>query len=138
MKAGSYFLVATFMAVVVTLFLTASPASAWPDNTMPHFGKTTPPNTCANDHMINGQRIGAAYTFMLCKANSQANNWAAFIKRVNGPTICSVPMQAVPPSGTRTFPCSPIPAGTYTATILYTVPGDNTQYSQTDQYYLAP
>jgi len=134
MKISVYHFFPGLMAV--GLLLTADPASAWPDNTMPHYGKTQ--NNCANDHMISGTHVGASYTFTMCKANSQASIWGASIKRVGGPTVCSAPMQAVPGNGTRTFLCSSIPAGTYTATIWYTVPNDLTQYSQTDQFYLAP
>lgn len=135
MKAGNCFLVATLM--VVGLLLTVGTASAWPDSVMPHYGKGQ--TDCSQGHMINGTHIGASYTFVMCKANSQANTWGASIKKIGGPTVCSLPMQAVPAGGKKLLLCNAIPTpGTYTATIWYTVPGDGTQYSQTDQYYLRP
>ena len=134
MRKGSYFLVATLM--VVGLLLTAGTASAWPNSTMPHFGKSQ--TDCSEDHMIPGTHVGASYTFVLCKANSQANTWGASIKKIGGSTVCSLSMQAVPADGKKLLPCSGIPTGTYTATIWYTVPGDSTEYTQTDQFYFAP
>ena len=134
MKASAYLLVVGLM--VVGFLLSASPVLAFPSDAMPHYGKSQ--TNCSQDHMVTGTRVGTSYTFVLCKANSQANTWGASITKKNGPTICSLAIQPVPGSGYTLVPCPSIPTGIYTATIWYTVPGDSTQYSQTDQYWYAP
>src|SRR5712692_6836599 len=112
MKSGSYFLVATLM--VVGLFLTSSPASAWPD-AMPHYGSSSSP--CSSSvHMVNGTHTGTAYTFTLCRAASNADSWKAQL--INAVTLvplasCGLPnQQAV---SEKKFSCTDIPAGTYLA-----------------------
>jgi hypothetical protein len=134
MKASTYLLLAGLM--VVGFLLSAGPVSAWPDSTMPHYGKSQ--TDCSQDHMVSGTHVGTSYTFVLCKANSTADKWGASITKKNGPTICSLAMEPVPSSGYKLVRCTSIPTGIYTTTIWYTVPGDATQYSQTDQYWYAP
>lgn len=137
MKISTFLLFAGVMAV--GLLLSAGHASAWPDSTMPHYAKGEV--DCSQDHMVNPTGVGAdnSYTFVMCKANSSANKMAASIKRVGGPVICSTSLTDVPASGYIQVPCNSFSAGYYyTATIWYTVPNDQTQYSQTDQYYHAP
>ena len=138
MKAGSYFLVATLMAAVVTLFLTANPASAWND-TMPHYGNTSP---CINGgHMVNGTHTGTgSYTFRLCRALSTATRWKAQL--INVVTLvpltnCGLPNEAT--QNQRDFTCTAIqiPAGTYLASITYTVPGGG-PYAHAHFYYIKP
>lgn len=135
MKAGSYFLVATLMAVVVSLFLTASPASA--SDTMPHYGNTSP---CNGGHMVNGTHTGAGnYTFRLCKALSTAVSWKAQL--INVVTLmplpnCGLPEQATTPEKTFTCTTTQIPAGTYLASITYKIPGGT--FTHSHSYYIKP
>ena len=132
MKSGSYFLFATLM--VVGLFLTSSPASAWSD-AMPHYGK----GGCGS-HMQNPTHVGTSpYTFYLCKATSQATSWTAFLtNKVTGITLsnCGVTKQLVPTNGISTFRCS-VPPGAYIATISYTVSG-SPPFPAVDYYYVSP
>src|SRR5437773_5782307 len=88
MKAGGYFLVAILMAVVASFFLTASPASAFNNDAMPHYGNTNP--CSAGGHMVNGTHTGAGdYTFRLCKAYSTASRWKAQL--INVVTLVPLP-----------------------------------------------
>ncbi len=132
MKAGSYFLVATL--IVVGLFLTASPASAWND-AMPHYG-----NGGCSSHMLNPTHVGhASFRFYLCKASSQATSWTAYLtNKQSGITLsgCGVTSITVPDNGISTFDCT-VPTGVYTATISYTVPGSS-PFPHVDVYYVSP
>ena len=138
MKAGSYFLITTLMAVVVTLFLTANPDSASASDTMPHYGTTT--SACSN-HMVSGTHTGAGpFTFRLCKALSNANYWKAQLINVQTLvplTNCGLPNEAT--QNQRDFTCTAIqiPAGTYLASITYTVPGGG-PYAHAHFYYIKP
>ena len=136
MKTGSYFLVAIFMAVVVTLFLTANPASAW--DTMPHYGNANP--CTSGGHMVNGTHTGAgSYTFRLCRGNSTAATWRAQLINVVTLvplTTCVLPWQATQPETTFTCTGPSIPAGTYLASITYTIPGGT--FTHAHSYYIKP
>jgi hypothetical protein len=131
MKASTYLLLVGL--VVVNLLLTDSSVSA-ADN-MPHYGA----GGCGN-HMTNPTHTTAgSYTFYLCRGTSGATVWTAYLTNsVTGVKLsgCGVTNQAVPGGGQSTFSCI-VPAGSYTATIKYTVPGSS-PYPHVDFYYLSP
>jgi hypothetical protein len=138
MKAGSYFLVATLIAVVASLFLTASPAEAFGGDTMPHYGNTSP---CSNGgHMVNGTHTGTgSYQFRVCKALSTATRWKAQL--INVVTLVPLPNCGYPEEDTtpeRIFNCTAlqIPAGTYLASITYKVQGN--PFTHAHYYYIKP
>lgn len=132
MKAGSYCLVATLM--IVGLFLTVRPASA--TDPMPHYGNANP----CDSHMVNGTHTGTGqYTFRLCKHSSTAATWKAQLINVVTLvplTTCVLPWQATQVEKTFTCTGAQIPAGTYLASITYTVPGGT--FTHAHSYYIKP
>ena len=138
MKAGSFFLVAILMAVVVSFFLTASPASAFNNDAMPHYGDANP---CSNGgHMVNNTHVGAgSYTFRLCRAYSQAIKWRAQLIDVVTLvplTTCSLAWENAQTERTFTCTAAQIPAGTYLASITYTITGATPTHAH--YYFVKP
>jgi hypothetical protein len=130
MRTGRFFLPAALM--VAGLLTIGGTASAFSDS-MPHYG-----NGNCNSHMVNPTHTtNNSYTFYVCQGTSGATYWTAYLtNRVTGVKLgCGINNQPVPPQGYATFICT-VPAGTYTATISYTVPGNS--FVHTDAYYISP
>jgi hypothetical protein len=131
MRTGGLFLPAALMLTVILVMSGA--ASAFSD-AMPHYGN----GGCAS-HMVNPTHTTAApYIFYVCQGTSGATYWTTYLtNRVTGVKLagCGFTNQQVPAQGYATFNCT-VPAGTYTATISYTVPGNS--FVHLDAYYISP
>jgi len=131
-------LVAILMAVVVNFFLSASPASAFNNDTMPHYGDANP---CSNGgHMVNNTHTGTgSYTFRLCKAFSNAQYWKAQLIDVVTLiplTTCGLAKEVTINDKTFTCAANAIPTGTYLASLTYWIPGSNPTHAH--YYYVKP
>jgi hypothetical protein len=131
MRTGGLFLSASL--TLTGLLLMGGTGSAFSDS-MPHYG-----NGGCSSHMVNPTHTTASpYTFYVCQGTSGATNWTTYLtNRVTGVKVsgCGFTNHAVPAPGYETFVCT-VPAGTYTATISYTVPGNS--FVHTDSYYISP
>jgi len=108
--------------MVVGLLLTAGPASAWGDTSMPHFGR----DVACSDHMVNPTSLGSPglKTFYLCKLNSGATQWSFTIVRNSVPPVNVCTMSYRDATATLAYQCpNSLNSGSYKGTISYYING---------------